>query len=63
MKLKQLLDGISYKVQQGNAELEISDIQYDSRKVEICCIFLEKMRKNLGFTACLCYNVLWFIVG
>ena len=33
MKLKQLLEGISYEVQQGNAELEISDIQYDSRKV------------------------------
>ena len=40
MKLKQLLDGISYKVQQGTAELEISEIQYDSRKVETNSLFV-----------------------
>ena len=40
MKLKQLLEGISYKVQQGNAELEISEIQYDSRKVEKDSLFV-----------------------
>lgn len=34
MNLKQLLEGISYEVQQGTAEVEISDFQYDSRKVE-----------------------------
>ena len=40
MKLKQLLDGISYEVQQGTLELEISDIQYDSRKVEKNSLFV-----------------------
>ena len=40
MKLKQLLDGISYKVQQGTAELEISEFQYDSRKVEKDSLFV-----------------------
>ena len=34
MNLKQLLEGISYEVQQGTADVEISDFQYDSRKVE-----------------------------
>lgn len=34
MRLKQLLEGISYEVQQGTAETEITDFQYDSRKVE-----------------------------
>ncbi len=40
MKLKQLLDGISYEVQQGTLELEISDLQYDSRKVEKNSLFV-----------------------
>ena len=40
MKLKQLLEGISYEVQQGTVELEISDIQYDSRKVETDSLFV-----------------------
>ena len=40
VKLKQLLEGISYEVQQGSAELEISDIQYDSRKVETNSLFV-----------------------
>ena len=34
VNLKQLLEGISYEVQQGTADVEISDFQYDSRKVE-----------------------------
>ena len=34
MKLKQLLEGVEYSVQQGSMETEISDFQYDSRKVE-----------------------------
>ena len=34
MNLKQLLEGISYEVQQGTADVEISDFQYDSCKVE-----------------------------
>lgn len=40
MKLKQLLEGISYEVQQGTVELEISEIQYDSRKVEKDSLFV-----------------------
>ena len=40
MKLKQLLEGISYEVQQGTAETEISDFQYDSRKVEKDSLFV-----------------------
>lgn len=40
MKLKQLLEGISYEVQQGSAEMEISDFQYDSRKVEKDSLFV-----------------------
>ena len=31
VNLKQLLEGISYEVQQGTADVEISDFQYDSR--------------------------------
>ena len=38
MNLKQLLEGISYEVQQGTADVEISDFQYDSRKVEKDCL-------------------------
>ncbi len=34
MKLKQLLEGLAYSVQQGSVETEILDFQYDSRKVE-----------------------------
>lgn len=34
MKLSQLLEGIEYTLIQGNIEIEISDIIYDSRKVE-----------------------------
>lgn len=34
MKLKELLQGLIYEIQQGTTELEISDIEYDSRKVE-----------------------------
>lgn len=40
MKLDQLLEGISYEVQQGDAALEISDFQYDSRKVEKNSLFV-----------------------
>ena len=40
VKLKQLLEGISYEVQQGTAEMEISDFQYDSRKVEKDSLFV-----------------------
>ena len=34
MKLKQLLEGVVYSVQQGSVDTEILDFQYDSRKVE-----------------------------
>lgn len=40
VKLKQLLEGISYEVQQGTMEMEISDFQYDSRKVEKDSLFV-----------------------
>lgn len=40
VKLKQLLEGISYEIQQGTAEREISDVQYDSRKVEKDSLFV-----------------------
>ena len=40
MKLKQLLEGISYEVQQGSIEAEISALQYDSRKVEKDSLFV-----------------------
>lgn len=40
MKLKQLLTGISYEVQQGSDEIELSDFQYDSRKIEKDSLFV-----------------------
>ena len=40
MNLKQLLEGISYKVQQGTVDMEISDFQYDSRKAEKDSLFV-----------------------
>ncbi len=40
MKLKQILDGLVYQIQQGTVELEVSDIQYDSRKVEKNSLFV-----------------------
>ena len=40
VKLKQLLEGISYEVQQGNVEMEISDFQYYSRKLEKDSLFV-----------------------
>ena len=40
MNLKQLLEGISYEVQQGTAHVEISDFQYYSRKVEKDSLFV-----------------------
>lgn len=48
MNLKQLLEGISYEVQQGTADVEISDFQYDSRKVEktACLSALQDFRRT-----------------
>lgn len=40
MKLKELLQGLIYEIQQGTTELEISDIEYDSRKVEKGSVFV-----------------------
>ena len=40
MKLKELLNGISYTVLQGNEETEISGIAYDSRKVKEGFLFV-----------------------
>lgn len=34
MKLKKLLDGLKYTIIKGNDDLEINEIQYDSRKVK-----------------------------
>lgn len=34
LKLKDILKGIEYEVIQGNADIEINNINYDSRKVE-----------------------------
>ena len=52
MNLKQLLEGISYEVQQGTADVEISDFQYDSRKVEkdglFVCIYSHGIGKGGG---------------
>ena len=40
MKLLQLLDGVNYKVVKGNLDKEITNIQYDSRKVSNNDIFI-----------------------
>lgn len=40
MKLKSILNGISYTIVQGNDELEIKKINYDSRKVEKDDVFV-----------------------
>ena len=40
MKLLQLLDGVNYKVVKGNLDKEITNIQYDSRKVSKNDIFV-----------------------
>ncbi len=40
VELKQLLEGIPYEIQQGTIEMEISDFQYDSRKVEKNSLFV-----------------------
>ena len=40
MKLKELLNGISYTVLQGNEGTEISGIAYDSRKVKEGFLFV-----------------------
>ena len=40
VNLEQLLTGISYQVQQGTLDLEISDFQYDSRRVEKGSLFV-----------------------
>ena len=45
MNLKQLLDGISYEVQQGTADVEISDFQYDSRN-ELYFVFFAEIVIN-----------------
>ena len=34
MKLRELLKGIDYEIVQGNIDLEINNVEYDSRKVE-----------------------------
>ena len=40
MKLETLLKRIDYKVLQGNTDIEISDVIYDSRKVCKDCVFV-----------------------
>ncbi len=40
VNLEELLTGISYQVQQGTLNLEISDFQYDSRRVEKGSLFV-----------------------
>ncbi len=40
MKLNQLLKGIEYELLQGDIELEISDVEYDSRKVKEGALFV-----------------------
>ena len=40
MKLRELLKDVEYKLVQGNLELEISDIAYDSRKVKDSTVFV-----------------------
>ena len=34
MKLSQLMEGLDYLVLQGDAETEVADVAYDSRKVQ-----------------------------
>lgn len=40
MKLKKLLNRLTYEVKQGTDEIEISDLIYDSRKVGKGCVFV-----------------------
>ena len=41
MKLRELLKGIDYEIVQGNIDLEINNVEYDSRKVEMkICLFV-----------------------
>ncbi len=40
IKLKQLLEGIEYEQIQGDRELEITSVEFDSRKIQEGCLFL-----------------------
>ena len=40
MELKALLEGISYHIQQGTAQQNVTEVQYDSRKVEAGHLFV-----------------------
>lgn len=40
MKLNELLDGLEYELLQGNTDIEISDVEYDSRKVKENALFV-----------------------
>ena len=40
MKLKKLLENTEYKLLQGDLEVEISDVIYDSRKIVKDCVFV-----------------------
>ena len=40
MKLRELLRDVDYELIQGNLDIEINDIAYDSRKVKSGCVFV-----------------------
>ena len=40
MKLRELLKDVDYKLIQGNLDIEVNDIAYDSRKVEKDTVFV-----------------------
>ena len=40
MKLRDVMKGINYELVKGSIDSDINDIKYDSRKVEICDIFV-----------------------
>lgn len=47
MKLKELLEGISYELLQGDAEIEVNHICWDSRKATKDSMFIATKGKNL----------------
>ena len=40
MTLKQLLEGVSYRLEHGTLDMNISDVVYDSRKAKPGCVFV-----------------------
>ena len=70
MKLKKILKGIDYELLQGDMEINIKDISYDSRKIEkdyafVCLIgidtdghnYIEKAIENGANCIIVCKNV------